>query len=264
MAEQKLSDSEKLELVEMAKLAEQTERYDDMVGFMKTLTKNGKEDVIKSDENRNLLSVAYKNVVGAKRSAWRIIRSLEQKAKESDEADIAVEYARKYRLDIEKELKDICNEILDLLSNTLIPGMTDVAGATSVESGKVFYHKMEGDYARYLAEIATMEDGKACLERSIKAYTKASEIAEQKLNATDPIRLGLALNFSVFHYEIMGSPERARELAKTAFDGAIAELEYLKDDSYKDATLIMQLLRDNLTLWASAERSDDVEDIEDQ
>nr|XP_054771373.1 14-3-3 protein zeta-like [Lytechinus pictus] len=261
MAEQKLSDSEKLELVEMAKLAEQTERYDDMVGFMKTLTKNGKEDVIKSDENRNLLSVAYKNVVGAKRSAWRIIRSLEQKAKESDE----VEYARKYRLDIEKELKDICNEILDLLSNTLIPGMTDVSGATSsVESGKVFYHKMEGDYARYLAEIATMEDRNACLERSIKAYTKASEIAEQKLNATDPIRLGLALNFSVFHYEIMGSPERARELAKTAFDGAIAELEYLKDDNYKDATLIMQLLRDNLTLWASAERSDDVEDIEDQ
>ncbi|XP_041482362.1 14-3-3 protein gamma-like [Lytechinus variegatus] len=263
MAEQRLSDSEKLELVEMAKLAEQLERYDDMVGYMKKLVENGKEDVLRSDEHRNLLSVAYKNVVGAKRSAWRMISGIEQnKAKENGEAHRFVECTRKYRLEIEKELKDICNEILDLLSNTLIPGMADVAGATSVETGKVFYHKMEGDYARYLAEIATTEDREACSERSTKAYTKASEIAEEKLSPTDPIRLGLALNFSVFHYEIMNSPERACELAKSAFDGALAELDNLKEESYKDSTLIMQLLRDNLTLWTS-ERSD-VEDIEGQ
>lgn len=65
---------------------------------------------------------------------------------------------------------------------------------------------------------------------------------------THPIRLGLALNFSVFHYEIRNDPERACKLAKEAFDNAIAQLDSLREDSYKDSTLIMQLLRDNLTV----------------
>merc|ERR1712037_154345 len=77
------------------------------------------------------------------------------------------------------------------------------------------------------------------------------DIAKAKMQPTHPIRLGLALNFSVFYYEILNSPDRACHLAKQAFDDAIAELDTLNEDSYKDSTLIMQLLRDNLTLWTS-------------
>merc|ERR1712078_583556 len=80
---------------------------------------------------------------------------------------------------------------------------------------------------------------------------EASDLAQTNLAPTHPIRLGLALNFSVFYYEILNSPERACKLAKTAFDDAIAELDTLSEESYKDSTLIMQLLRDNLTLWTS-------------
>ena len=83
------------------------------------------------------------------------------------------------------------------------------------------------------------------------AYKAASDIAMTELAPTHPIRLGLALNFSVFYYEILNSPDRACRLAKAAFDDAIAELDTLSEESYKDSTLIMQLLRDNLTLWTS-------------
>jgi len=76
-------------------------------------------------------------------------------------------------------------------------------------------------------------------------------VAQSELPPTHPIRLGLALNFSVFYYEILNSPDRACHLAKRAFDDAIAELDSLSEESYRDSTLIMQLLRDNLTLWTS-------------
>ena len=107
----------------------------------------------------------------------------------------------------------------------------------------------KGDYYRYLAEFE-VEGRDNAIKESEEAYKQASEVAE-KLSSTHPIRLGLALNFSVFHYEIMNHPEEACKLAKSAFDEAIAELDTLSEDSYKDSTLIMQLLRDNLTLWTA-------------
>lgn len=145
---------------------------------------------------------------------------------------------------MEKELQDICNGILSLLDEHLI------STASSGES-QVFYLKMKGDYHRYLAEFKTGAERKEAAEHTLLAYKKAQDIALQDLAPTHPIRLGLALNFSVFYYEILNSPERACHLAKQAFDEAIAELDTLGEESYKDSTLIMQLLRDNLTLWTS-------------
>src|SRR5215469_17982935 len=109
----------------------------------------------------------------------------------------------------------------------------------------------KGDYHRYLAEFAVGDKRKTSADKSLEAYKAATEVAQTDLATTHPIRLGLALNFSVFYYEILNSPERACRLAKSAFDEAIAELDTLSEESYKDSTLIMQLLRDNLTLWTS-------------
>jgi 14-3-3 protein epsilon len=121
----------------------------------------------------------------------------------------------------------------------------------------VFYYKMKGDYHRYLAEFQAGQNRKEAAENALIAYKAASDIATTELQPTHPIRLGLALNFSVFYYEILNSPDRACHLAKQAFDDAIAELDTLSEESYKDSTLIMQLLRDNLTLWTSDMQNDD-------
>jgi len=106
-------------------------------------------------------------------------------------------------------------------------------------------------FHRYLAEFQNGDVRKESAAKALEAYSSASSIATSDLPPTHPIRLGLALNFSVFYYEILNSPDRACHLAKQAFDDAIAELDTLSEESYKDSTLIMQLLRDNLTLWTS-------------
>lgn len=237
---------DKNELVQKAKLAEQAERYDDMAACMKSVTEQGAE---LSNEERNLLSVAYKNVVGARRSSWRVVSSIEQK---TEGAEKKQQMAREYREKIETELRDICNDVLSLLEKFLIPN------ASQPES-KVFYLKMKGDYYRYLAEVAAGDDKKGIVDQSQQAYQEAFEISKKEMQPTHPIRLGLALNFSVFYYEILNSPEKACSLAKTAFDEAIAELDTLSEESYKDSTLIMQLLRDNLTLWTSDTQGDEAE-----
>ncbi|XP_071762153.1 14-3-3 protein zeta/delta-like [Centroberyx gerrardi] len=237
------------ELVQKAKLAEQAERYDDMAAAMKAVTEEGAQ---LSNEERNLLSVAYKNVVGARRSSWRVVSSIEQKTEGSDKKQAM---AKEYREKIEKELQEICNDVLDLLDKYLIPN------ANPAES-KVFYLKMKGDYFRYLAEVAVGDEKNSIIDKSQAAYKDAFDISKKDMQPTHPIRLGLALNFSVFYYEILNSPEQACKLAKTAFDDAIAELDSLSEDSYKDSTLIMQLLRDNLTLWTSDNQGDG-EDAED-
>ena len=109
-----------------------------------------------------------------------------------------------------------------------------------------------------MAEVAGKES-ESISEEANEAYKKASDVSKIDLKPTNPIRLGLALNYSVFYYEIRGVPEKACELAKTAFDDAIAELDSLPEDSYKDSTLIMQLLRDNLTLWTADQQQEEDE-----
>ena len=134
-----------------------------MAASMKSVTETGVE---LSNEERNLLSVAYKNVVGARRSSWRVISSIEQKTEGSEKKQQMVRFspfyenylilflqAKEYREKVEQELRDICNDVLKLLDDFLI------AKASNAES-KVFYLKMKGDYFRYLSEVAQGDDRK--------------------------------------------------------------------------------------------------------
>lgn len=236
------------QLLQRARLAEQAERYDDMASAMKAVTELNEP---LSNEDRYLLSVAYKHVVVARRSSWRVVSSIEQKTM-ADGNEKKLENVKAYREKIEKELEAVCNDVLALLDTFLIKNCSDF----QYES-KVFYLKMKGDYYRYLAAVASGEKRNSVIEASEAAYKEAFEISKEHMQPTHPTRLCLALNFSVFYYEIHKAPEQACLLAKRAFNDAIAELDTLKEDSYKDSTLILQLLRDNLTVWTRDQQDEE-------
>jgi len=237
------------ENVFMAKVSEQAERYEDMVDYMKHVAKMGSE--LNIDE-RNLLSVAYKNAVGARRQAWRAVNTLEQREQQAAKSQAILDLIKTYRQKVEAELETKCSDILAILIEELIPK----AGRADA---KVFYNKMKGDYCRYKAEFASGENHSKCAQEAHDAYQSASETAISELPPTHPQRLGLALNFSVFYYEVFSTPEKACLLAKAAFDDAMAVMDSLDEDSYKDSAAIMQLLRDNLTLWTSDMQSPSAE-----
>ena len=230
------------DLVYKAKLAEQAERYDDMVKIMKQVIDQVQE---LSVDQRNLLSVGYKNVVGIRRTAWRTMNNLESK-EESRGHSHQVQVIKSYKNKIEDEMNAICNEILELIDKI-------VNTKENSDESKVFFLKMKGDYYRYMAEYQHYNPekyGSNAANNAESSYQQATDLAS-KLPSTHPIRLGLALNYSVFFYEVKEQPQQACDMARGAFDQAISELDNLDEDQYKDSTTIMQLIRDNLTLWTS-------------
>merc|ERR1712032_1014971 len=198
------------------------ERYDEMADSMEEVGKAGSE---LSTEERNLLSVAYKNAVGSRRAAWRIITSVEQKEKTKGNEEQA-KYAKEYCTKVEAELQKICDAILSLLGKNLIP-------KASTGESKVFYQKMMADYYRYIAEFSDGEKKTQAAESARVAYEEAAKVAEKDLAVARPIRLGLGRNYSVFQYEVLSNPDEACKMARTAFEDAIAELDNVAEDSYK-------------------------------
>jgi len=261
-------DEKRKDIVFLARTAEAAERYDDMVSCMTLLVSEcatAKQDL--SVDERNLLSVAYKNVIGSRRASWRTLNAEGQDEKSED---VNAGSIRIYQKQVELELKDICNAVLTLLKDNLIDNekiqavhdqaanlvdkdnLVDNLQADFAEA-QVFYLKMAGDYCRYLAEAVQDPEHE---QDSAKYYKQAFELSQVVLEPTHPIRLGLALNYSVCFYEILKDKKKACQLAKDAFDEAISRLDKLEESDYKDSTLIMQLLRDNLTLWTSTDEPD--------
>ncbi len=162
---------------------------------------------------------------------------------------------------IKKELDDTCKDVVELMEKHLIPA------ADSGEE-KVFYSKMyvglflllreltylcrRGDYYRYLAEFSKNKPNDKYASSSLDAYKFAYKHALATLDPTHPTRLGLALNFAVYYHDICDSPERACYLAKHAFDEAIAVASQtsVSSQTMEDSLMILQLLRDDMILWA--------------
>ena len=228
------------EQIFMARVAEQSERFRDMVDFLKPVIKE-KGASLSTDE-RNLLSVAFKNLVSQQRTAIRTISAIEQNQKYVKFAGGMGEYKKK----IEEELYRNCDEIIALIR-------ADVLGKAADDESRAFFLKMIGDYCRYVAESAKGERLEKTKTDALAAYDEACKIAEKSLNACNSIRLGLALNFSVFHYEVMQDVKRACELGDKALKDALDKLDDCDEETFRDAQSIIELLRENLGLWKDEE-----------
>ena len=227
--------------VYLAMLAEQCSRFEEMAEFLESMLKTREKD-LNSDE-RNLLSIAYKNCVSSRRTSLRTIMAYEQKEKKKENSAFLA-YIQEYRKKIEEELTKMCNNVIASIENFLLKRADET-------EAKVFYLKMVGDYNRYIAEYATGELKQQVAEKALKAYKSAQEAAKG-LSTINAIALGLALNFSVFYYEVMNDHEQACNIAKVTLDNANKELPQNvdeDDEQYRDAMSIINLLKENLEMW---------------
>jgi len=236
-------------LLALCKWSELTERYEDMCHYLKLLLKAREGDL--NDEERNLFSVGFKSVVGNLRRSWRSL-----------DPENGAEKFGPYRTYIQKKIEAVCGNVVDLIEDPILKKEAEKRGKAETDEAKskqaeaeTFYHKMVGDYERYKAELKPDEVS----SKAANAYKRATEIATP-LPDTDSTKLGLALNYSVCLFEISKEKEKAVKVAKAAFDNALKKLDELDDNDYKNSTLIMQLLRDNLTLWTSESETPPQED----
>ena len=116
------------------------------------------------------------------------------------------------------------------------------------EESKAFFQKMIGDYYRYVAESAAEDVLDKVKNGALNGYKNAEELS-RGLNACNPIRLGLALNFSVFYYEVMNDHKKACALGEQALTDALEKIDDVDEETFRDAKSIIELLKENLSLW---------------
>ena len=231
----------------MARVAEQAERFDDMVTYLQAVVQSKNEDF--TTEERNLLSVGFKNQIGSKRTAIRTISAIEQNPKYSKFNDGLSAYKKK----IEQELYNQCISIVDIVKKSCM-------GVAATDETKAFFYKMIGDYYRYVAECAQGDQLDTVKNGALENY-KLAQSSSESLNACNPIRLGLALNFSVFHYEVMNQHKQACELGEAALSDALEKIDDVDEETFRDAKSIIELLKENLSLWKEEEEQNAVEDL---
>lgn len=236
------------EKIFLARVSEQAERFEDMVQFLDEgiAAKNGEDFTV---DERNLLSVGFKNLIGSQRGAIRTIGAIEQNPKYQKYGDALAGYKKK----IEKELYDQCMKVVNIAKNKCLPLAAD-------DESKAFFQKMVGDYYRYVAESAHDAILEEVKQGALEGYNAATTLS-QGLNACNPIRLGLALNFSVFHYEVLNDHKKACTIGEEALTNALENIDDVDEEVFRDAKSIIELLKENLSLWKEEEGDNQLEDL---
>ena len=231
------------EKIFMARVADQAERYDDMVEFLTEVIQLKGEDL--NTEERNLLSVGFKNLISSRRAAWRTVGAIEQNEKYQEYSGDCAEYKKK----IESELAEQCKKVINIVKENSLPKAGD-------GESKTFYLKMIGDYYRYIAETAKDDLLQEVTDGATEYYGKATEAAKE-LEPYNSTRLGLALNYSVFYYEVKSDIPKACSLAEDALEQAKANIDKMDNEDARDALSIVELLKENLSLWKEENEDDE-------
>ena len=223
------------ELSSLAQVALIAERYEDASKFIEELIKKKKDDLTKDE--KNIFYKSFKYVVNSKRSAWLSVNYLEEKEKNDERMEII----KNYKNILEKDILDICKNVITLINNFLLTKAV-------IDESKMFYLKMKGDYYRYLCEFKALNENKNYLEESEKNYKNAIELS-QNISWIGTIKLGLYLNYSVFIYEIKKDTKKAIQIAKEAVKSAKKYSDKIKEEEDKDAEITIQVLKENINYW---------------
>mmetsp|Transcript_29475 Transcript_29475/g.32794 ORF Transcript_29475/g.32794 Transcript_29475/m.32794 type:complete len:244 (-) Transcript_29475:328-1059(-) len=225
-------------LLQEAHLAQQTSRIPDMANAMIALGNMG--NGFDTDE-RDLFSRACRKRVGQCQASLRAITTLLERERDNNESSVKLDLIEKYKDKLYAELHTLCTQVLDVLANRVIPVTKNIEDL-------VLYHKMQGDYWRYLAEFGNKSKCREYANRAHAGYEKGLNIAASKLQPTNWVRLGLLNNFSVLYYDVLDDTQEAVLHAKTAFDEAIRNIAEANFEE-EPFDLTMQLLRENIALW---------------
>ena len=216
------------DIIDHARVAEEDKDYATVLGCMRDAIERNPS---LSSSERTLLASSFNGLCAESREKWKVLADTSEGGRERE---VKVRAA---------EVEEVCHEALSLVSDVLLPAAKDV-------ESKAFYLKMRADYTSYLDQVTPDSDifqKSQRLQAAVEAQKAAYGIS-QELPPTHPVRLGVALNYAVFQHQLK-KPEVALKAAKLAFDEAVQQLDSLSEESYKESTEVMQLLRDNITLW---------------
>ena len=226
--------------VYLALIAEQAGTYEDMKNFMEEYILKSKDDI--SIDERNLLSVAYKNLFSNKRHCIRTLLAYEMKEKQNETPE-HLQYILDYKKKLEVELVELCASFARFISDNLKGNAVDC-------EAKVFYCKLIGDYYRYIAENIEDDTKAFYSNKSLTAYNEAMELAKN-LSHTNHVKLGLCLNLSVYYYEVVNNQQTGFQIAREALEHVKKEIDNIdeNDENFTDTFHIIEMLQENLNIW---------------
>jgi ferredoxin-thioredoxin reductase catalytic subunit len=213
-----------------------------MVEYMKQYID---ENNILNAEEMMLLSNAYKNYLGIKRKGYQNLLSIQNKEKNNPTRSATIaEYINAQRTFIKTTVEEIINIIDEKL----------YLNAPTLQC-KVQYTKMKADYYRYICECYTDDSILEEYKLKCKLYYELATNLALGLTKCDPIRLGVALNFSVFNFEILKNKDVAYQIVTESFDAALAEMDTVDDQHYKSFSVLLQSLKEKMVEWMKPTQS---------
>lgn len=224
-------------LISFARITEEAERYEETKKYIDEIVQTKKDDL--TNEERDLLSIAYKGCIMGRRDGLKSINEFEATERNSNSKFINL--VLEFKSILEKELNEYCCRLITIIDEYLLKKEIS-------DESKVFYIKLKADYYKYLSEFYINDKKQEAINNSLKCYNEAYEIAK-KLPWTNAIRLSLILNFGTFYYEVKNDPKKADEIASEVFDVAINQLDKIDDSEYKDSTTVLQLMKENIDMW---------------